>query len=193
MNGNDNFEDIFLNGISGIKRKRKRKRVSPFNPEDGIISDSGGDRVFVPGHGIFEGDDENEFILACGHPASLGIGHKADCGHFICRWCLEHYPLVCAEHGCFGKFCTARRCRNKPHPYAGLPFCLKHKTLILIEMSGTAMFSGSQRAREIMKNMREEYYLMHFQINKQGGENGGQKFPKQFYGARGPAEKKWPA
>ena len=174
MNGNDNFEDIFLNGISGIKRKRKRKRVTPFNPEDGIVSDSGGGTVFVPGHGIIEGDDENEIILACGHPASFGIGHQADCGHLICRWCLEHYPLVCAEHGCFRKFCTVKGCRNKPHAYAGLPFCMKHKILILMEVTciPTAM------AKENMQKMREEYYLRHFQINKQGGHNGGQKFLK---------------
>ncbi len=178
MNGNDNFEDIFLNGISGIKRKRKRKRVSPFNPEDGIVSDSGGGTVFVPGHGIIEGDDETEIILACGHPANLGIGHRADCGHLICKLCTDTYPLVCAEHGCFRKFCTVRRCRNKPHTYAGLPFCRKHNNLILIEMSALAMLFGMQKPQRILENMRKEYSLRHLSRNEQGGQNGGQKFLK---------------
>ena len=179
MNKSDNFEEMFLNGMSGIKRKRKRKRVSPFNPEDRIVSDSGGGKVYVPGQGIFEGDDENEIVLSCGHPASFGLGHIADCGHVICMMCIKKHNLECADPCCFRKLCTVKGCKNSAKLMLGVYFCRKHQIGMVIEALANIMTLGMPKYNKWADRIKAEYFSNGPPEEKKELINGRQNFPRK--------------
>jgi hypothetical protein len=158
---NNNFEEILKFGIGGIKKVKRQKIILKFNSENGVLSDVETGKSYVEKHGIVEGIRQAIVLLPCGHPEGYGIGHEADCGHLICRRCVDSYYLVCAQPGCFRKFCTVRKCRNKPHVFGELPFCRKHYFSIAVEINGLALVLGRERAGRIMDDIRREYRLKH--------------------------------
>jgi hypothetical protein len=64
-------------------------------------------------------------LFDCGHPASrVNFGHKAECGHTICRECVEKYNLICAYPGCLKKLCSRPKCYSRM--VGGQFYCVKH-------------------------------------------------------------------
>lgn len=171
MSGKDNFDEPLIFGLSGIKRIRKQKRISKFNPEKGILSETETGRVYVPEQGIVEVENENELILDCGHSSVLGIGHMAECGHVICSECTKKLMLSCGHPGCFRKLCTVKNCGNRGMEYYGIYLCRKHKTMQIIVAILTLGFCGLQ----VNEEMRQGYFLNNPMERKEELSNGRQK------------------
>lgn len=173
----EKFEKILKSGISGIKRIKRQKRFSRFSHKDGVYSKTEAGRFYVPGQGIVEASRQTQIIFDCGHPASYGLGHQADCGHVICRMCTDTEGLVCAERNCFRKFCTLAGCKNHPHVMGGLLFCRHHQTGFALEMLSLSVFSGMRKARNVIEDMQQEYSLRYFRKNRKELPDAGKNFP----------------
>lgn len=175
----DNFEEILESGINDIERAKKQKRILRFNARNGVVSDVESEKSYVPGQGIVEGVRETEIILDCGHPASFGLGHIAECGHAICLHCAQNEGLVCAEKGCFRKLCTVKGCRNRPCIMIGLSFCRKHQIGMLIEVLSSKMFEGGRKTQHWIDDMQQEYRSRRLPEKRKELPYGKQNFPRQ--------------
>jgi len=154
----DTFEKIFIEAITGIKCVKRQKRIKKFNLEDGVFSDFEAGKVYVPGRGIVESEKETTVFFDCSHPANFGIGHIADCGHVICKLCVQRYVLVCAHPGCFKKLCTVKGCSNRARMMSGVYFCKKHQFSELMGVLGSLFLFGRRRTQEIIDEIKQEYY-----------------------------------
>ena len=152
----EKMDDIIKDSRDDIRREEKQKRLRRYDKKTGFLGRGEKRRRREPGEGIRITEDEDELVLNCRHPYRNGLGHEADCKHTVCIDCLERYNLVCAEPGCFRAFCTAEKCRNKPHMYAGLPFCLKHK-LLFMNMILSCNLLSKKKAERILQNYKREY------------------------------------
>ncbi len=64
-------------------------------------------------------------LFDCGHPASKeDFGHRAECGHVICKNCVMGFSLMCAYPGCMKKLCSVPGCYLKVAD--GVSFCNLH-------------------------------------------------------------------
>lgn len=178
MNGNDNFDEAFLHGLSGIKRARTRKKILRFSKENGLLSDVEGSRVYVPGQGIVEVTGETEVILDCGHPAGLGIGHVADCGHLVCKQCVQKHILECADPGCFRKLCTVKGCRNSARMMIGVYFCRKHQAFTFIEALSKLFSIGPRGMWLWIDEIKQDYFLNAMLEIRKELPDAGQKFTR---------------
>jgi hypothetical protein len=166
MNNRDEFEEKIYQDLSGIKRFKKQKIISRFNAEDGVLSETEGGRFYVPGEGIVEGARETEILLDCGHSSIFGVGHVAECGHTVCRLCIQKYVLVCAHPGCFRNLCIVKGCRNSARVMRGVYsrmmigvyFCKKHQLGMFVKVLGRVLFTGRRRTREWMDEIKQEYF-----------------------------------
>jgi len=177
MNGKDDFEEILLHGISGIKKFIKQKIILPYDKKKGVVSDVKGGKWHVPGQGIVEGARKTEVILDCGHPASFGLGHVAECGHVVCKLCVQRYALVCAYPGCFRNLCRVKGCSNSARMMSGVYFCKKHQFSEAVATLSNLLFLGRRRTQGIIDEVKQEYYSTFLPEKKKELTNGRQNFP----------------
>ncbi len=151
-------DDVLKDALSGIKTKRTRRRISRFNPEDGLLLDVEEGKVYVPGKGILHIREVKEKILDCGHSAGFGLGHIAECRHTVCVLCVERFVLECAEFSCFKKLCTVPRCYRCAREVEGVFFCRKHWFWACFDSFGSFLFLGKVGNEERARAIISEYY-----------------------------------
>jgi len=157
-------EDVLRDALAGIKTKRTRRRITRFNPSDGLLLDIEEGKVYVPGKGIVQVHEVKEKILDCGHSAGMGLGHIADCGHAVCALCVERYVLECAKPGCFRKLCTVKRCVCCAREVDNVFYCRKHSAWAGINsFAGFFILNEEDKAGE-MRAVTEEYYSRRLQL-----------------------------
>ncbi len=160
----DDYEDVLRDAVSGIKTKRVRKRISKFNPEDGLLFDLEEGKVYVEGKGIIHVRELQEKILDCRHSAANGIGHIADCGHAVCVLCVERFVLECAEPDCFKKLCTVSKCRCRAREVEGVFYCRWHYFWASIGSFVSHLVLGRVNNEERAKSVFNEYYSRRLQL-----------------------------
>jgi len=168
----NNFEEKFAQGLSGIKKEKKQKRISRFDWKEGILFEVEAERGFDPEGGIIEGSIETEIILDCRHPSSVGFGHVAECGHTICRQCQEKFILTCADPGCFLRLCVVQGCSNSARAGLGVFFCKWHLVTALIANLVSMFISGRRITRENTEALRRDYYSIGMQEERKALTNG---------------------
>jgi len=165
MSTENNFDEIFTQGITGIKKTKRQKRISRFNWEEGVLFEEEAERSFDPMEGIVEKSRETEIILDCGHSSSVGFGHVSECGHTVCSLCLQKFVFLCAAPGCFLKLCTVIGCENLARAGFGVYFCKKHLITAFIANLVNLLISGGRVTREHNQALRNEYYSIKWKIN----------------------------
>lgn len=161
MNEND---DALKDALAGIKTKRTRRRISRFNPEDGLLFEADEGKVYVPGRGIVHVHEVKEKILDCGHSARVGLGHIAECGHTVCALCIERFVLECAEMSCFKKLCTVPRCYRCAREVEGAFFCRKHYFWACIDSFLFLFLLNRKDKDERIRAILSEYYSRRLQL-----------------------------
>jgi hypothetical protein len=162
----NDYEDILKDAVSGIKTKRTRKRISRFNPEDGLLFDVEEGKAYVEGKGIIHVRELQEKILDCGHSAANGIGHIAECGHSVCALCVERFVLECAKQDCFKKLCTVPRCRCCAREVEGVFYCRKHFFWVNIGSFASFLILGSANNEKRAIAVFNEYYSRRLQLRR---------------------------
>lgn len=157
-------EDVLRDALAGIKTKRTRRRISKFNPEDGLLFEADEGKVYVPGKGIVHIHEVKEKIFDCGHSARIGLGHIAECGHTVCALCIERFVLECAEMSCFKKLCTVPGCYCRAREVDAAFFCKKHYFWACIDSFGGFLFLGKVGNEERVRAILSEYYSRRLQL-----------------------------
>lgn len=161
MNEND---ETLRDALAGIKTKRTRRRITKFNPEDGLLLDIEEGKVYVPGKGIVQIHEVKEKILDCNHSSRFGLGHIADCGHTVCSLCVERYVLECAKPGCFKKLCTVPKCKCCAREVDNVFFCKRHAFWARIDSFAFLVFMRGNENIDRLSGMNNEYYSRRIQL-----------------------------
>lgn len=108
----------------GIKKSRRIHKIS-LGSRDLTLADEeestgiGKDESIVRKHTI------KSSLYDCGHQIREdNFGHQAECGHAICRACVERFNLICNYDGCMKKLCAVPRCFTRD--VDGKLYCTKH-------------------------------------------------------------------
>jgi len=157
-------EDVLRDAFAGIKTKRIRKRISKFNPEDGLLFDVEEGKAYVEGKGIIHVSELQEKILDCGHSAANGIGHIDDRDHAVCMLCVERFVLECAHPGCFKKLCTVPKCRCRAREVEGVFYCKEHYFWASIGSFVSHLVLGRVNNEKRAMAVFNEYYSRRLQL-----------------------------
>lgn len=160
----NNFDEVFKDAIIGIKKKKRRVRLSRFNAQDGIVSDTDEIKNYIPGQGIVHIQEVQAKILDCGHSAGLGLGHVADCGHTACAMCVEKFILECQDPGCFKRLCTVQGCLCCALYVDGVYSCKEHHFGALVGSFFSFIFLGGRGFDERLGNINNVYRARRMQI-----------------------------
>lgn len=160
----NDYEDVLRDSLAGIKTKRIRKRISKFNPEDGLLFDVEEGKAYVEGRGIIHVSEVQEKILDCNHSGGFGLGHIAECGHTVCMLCVERFVLECAEPGCFKKLCTVPKCRCCAREVEGVFYCKEHCFWANIGSFLSPLFLGSINNEKRAMAVFNGYYSRRLQL-----------------------------
>jgi hypothetical protein len=110
----------------GIKKTRIVDKLSSETVgRDGNLSEYEEDTSIDDDGGIIHKKTSKFKLFDCGHPASKeNFGHIAECGHTVCRDCVEKLDLVCAYPGCHKKLCSRPKCYSRI--VRGRYYCVPH-------------------------------------------------------------------
>ena len=135
------LESLLQARSTGIKKTKIVERFSRKTVgESGKIREEEEDTSLDSDGGILTKRIREMKVFDCRHPASMeNFGHVAECGHIICKNCVEKYELVCAKPGCLKKLCTKPRCPKKM--MRGKLYCRKHGWLAFFGAIGDFLFS----------------------------------------------------
>ncbi len=119
--------EMLLNAKArGIKKTRIVDKLSSETVgRDGNLSEYEEDTSIDDDGGIIHKKTTKFKLFDCGHPASKeNFGHIAECGHTVCRDCVERWALICAYEGCLKKLCARPGCFLSVAD--GVNFCKAH-------------------------------------------------------------------
>lgn len=160
-------EDILRDALSGIKTKRTRRRITKFDPKDGLLLDIEEGKVYSPGKGIIHIHEVKEKILDCNHSATFGLGHIASCGHTVCALCVERLILECAYHGCFKKLCTVEECDFCAREVEAVYYCREHYLKARVKAFVSPLLIGRTKSLERAVAVIDGYYARRLTLRRE--------------------------
>jgi len=108
----------------GIKKTKRVQKIS-LGSEDLIVGEEEENTRMAKDGSIVHSHVTNKGLYDCNHAITPdNFGHKAECGHTVCKACAERYALVCSYEGCMRKLCAKKGCYLRV--VDGVNFCIEH-------------------------------------------------------------------
>jgi len=150
-------KDLLIEALMGIKRKRTRTEFSMFDPDNPAVFDEEEIKGYQPGKGIIHIKKTTRKIFNCGHPAEVGLGHIASCGHTVCAVCMQKSILECAC-GCLKRLCLVEGCDNAAYFVEGVPYCKKQGKITHFWANIGPFIVGRNERDRMLKRISDNYF-----------------------------------